>query len=75
MRLRKLKMSGANSRPPDVETVPRRVPAAASRTDHESTTTIVKFGMSIVGYVRLPFRRPLLHVVQALLQERPRDAA
>jgi hypothetical protein len=69
--LRKLKVSGANSRPPDVETTLRRIRPAPSKPDNKLSEDIVTFGMRALGTSPPPCQ-PLLYVVQALLQERPR---
>ena len=71
VRLRKLIVSGANSRPPDVETTLRRIRPAPSKPDNKLSEDIVKFGMRALGTL-LPPCQPLLYVVQAPLQERPR---
>ena len=61
IRLRKLKMSDASSRPPGVETALRWV----------LSEDIVKFGMGFLGKRITPGRRPLL-VLRAAQMERAR---
>ena len=84
VRLRKLKMSNTSPRPPDVETTFQRVRPALSKPDNKLSEDIVKFGMNALGTLPPPRQgcagasrrriscQPLLYVVQAPLQGRPR---